>query len=166
MFKLQSPSEYSPFDAIHLWRCFFCAQDSFWTCQFLCLLVLSPLPFFVSPLPHRQNISLSGPFSSGETKKKVIWGESGWIWRVGHQGHGVFGQKLLNLSAVWVGALMNPPSCHGQMEHGLSQQQLAHWHTWVPGHSPSGGDVYYKGPALRKIITVFFGPLWYDYILS
>ena len=43
-FKLQSPSKYLPFEAIHLLRCFSTSQNSFWTHQFWCLLVL--LPFF------------------------------------------------------------------------------------------------------------------------
>ena len=70
MFKLQSPSEYSPLDAIHLSRCFFStAQNRFWTHLLWCLLVLLPFfGWFVSPLPHQQNVSLGGLFSSGETK--------------------------------------------------------------------------------------------------
>ena len=67
MFKLQSPSKYSPFDAIHSWEVFFTAQNSFWTSWFWCLLGL--LLVFISPLPHRQNISLWRLFSSRETKK-------------------------------------------------------------------------------------------------
>ena len=48
------------------------AQNSFWTRRLLCLLVL--LPFFVSPLPHQQNISLWGLLSSRETnKQKSLW---------------------------------------------------------------------------------------------
>ena len=35
MFKLQSPSKYSPFDAKHLSRCFFTAQNSFFKINFL-----------------------------------------------------------------------------------------------------------------------------------
>ena len=44
------------------WDFFSTAQNSFWTHQFWCLLVL--LPFFVSPIPHWQNISLWGLFST------------------------------------------------------------------------------------------------------
>ena len=73
-FKLQSPSKYSSFDAIHLLRRFFHCSDSFWTHWFLCLLVL--LPFFVSLLPHQQNVSIWGHFSSGK-QKKVPWGMMG-----------------------------------------------------------------------------------------
>ena len=90
IFKLQSPSKYSPFVAIH-----WILLQYFWTHPFWCLLVL--LPFFVSPLPHWQNISFWGIFSSWETNKIkscLVWDK--WIRRVGHRGHAVFGQKLLN----------------------------------------------------------------------
>ena len=100
MFKLQSLSKYSPFDAIHLWRHFFpLLKNRFWTHQFWCILVF--LLFFVSALPHQQNIPLWGPFSSGETNKGHLGlrsGEEGG-WRVEHGGHAIFGQKLLN--TVW-----------------------------------------------------------------
>ena len=43
-------------------------KNSFRICWFWCLLVLL-LFFFVSPLPHYQNVSLWGPFSSWETNK-------------------------------------------------------------------------------------------------
>ena len=56
MLKLQLPSKYSPFDAIHLLRLFSSTQNSCWTRRFWCLLVL--LLFFVSPLLHQQIISL------------------------------------------------------------------------------------------------------------
>ena len=70
MFKLQSPSKYSPFDAIHLLRLFPTAQNSFWTCWFWCLLVL--LLFFVSPLPHQQKyFPLRTFFIQGNIKKLI-----------------------------------------------------------------------------------------------
>ena len=61
------------------------AENSSWTHRFWCLLVF--LLFFVSFLPHGQNVSLWGLFSSGETKKvtrgKIRWIQ-GWIgaWRL------------------------------------------------------------------------------------
>ena len=70
-FKVQSPSKYSPRDAYTYWHVFSTAQSSFWTCGFWCLLEL--LRFFVSPLPHQQNISFWGLFSPRETKKKSFW---------------------------------------------------------------------------------------------
>ena len=77
------------------WDSFSTAQNRFWTHWFWCLLVL--LPFFASPLPHQQNISLWGCFPSGKQKKDTlvkIW--DSWVGRVGHWGHAVLGQKLPN----------------------------------------------------------------------
>ena len=96
MFKLQSPSMYSPFDATHLWDVFSTAQNSFWTHQFWCLLVL--LTFFVSPLPLGKTFPFKDFFHLGKHKKdkKVTWVKIQWIGRVGHGGRAIFGQKLLN----------------------------------------------------------------------
>ena len=126
MFKLQSPSKYSPFYAIYLWRLFSTAQNSLWTHQFWCLLVL--LPFFISPLPHQQNVSLGGLFSSR------------WIRRVGQGFHAVFGQKLLNTQqgagrcagkspiVKWTNVLTESLKNFTKAECSLSQQyQLVHW---------------------------------------
>ena len=66
MFKFQSPSKYSLFDAIHLLRqCFHCSK------QFLNLFLMpsSASAIFVSPSPHWQIVSLWGLSSSGKTKK-------------------------------------------------------------------------------------------------
>ena len=99
MFKLQSPSKCSPFDAIHLSRCFFHCSKQFLNLSILMLFSASAgflfFCLFVSPLLPWQSISLWGLFSSRETKK-VAWGENRWIGRVGHGDHAVFGQKLLN----------------------------------------------------------------------
>ena len=91
MFKLQSPSKYCPFDVIRLSRNF-----SHYSDQFFNLLILMPFctfAFFVSPLPHWQNVPLWGLFH--RRNKIVAQGESRWIGRVGHQGHDLFGQKPL-----------------------------------------------------------------------
>ena len=57
IFKLQSPSKYSPLDATYLSRHFFPRLKTvFELADFDTFLVL--LPFFVSPLPHQQNVSL------------------------------------------------------------------------------------------------------------
>ena len=68
VFKPQSPSKYSPFDAIHLLRCFSPAQNSFWTHQFWGILVLLPL-FVLSP-PHWQTVSRWGLFHLGNKQNK------------------------------------------------------------------------------------------------
>ena len=54
------------------WDIFSTAQNSFWTCWIWCLLVL--LPFFVSAVPHWQNVSLWRHFSARATKN-VTWGD-------------------------------------------------------------------------------------------
>ena len=71
-------------------------QNRFWTHWCWCLLVL--LQFSVSPLPHGQNVSLWRLFSSRETKKFCSGrGQvNGWNGRGEHEGHAIFGQKLLN----------------------------------------------------------------------
>ena len=104
MFKLQSSSKYSLFDAVHLLSCFFLLlKNSFWTHRFWCLLLLL---FFVSLLPHWQNVSFRGLFSSWETK--ISWGKIGWIRRVGHRGHSmlVLVKNCWILSKVWAGTLV------------------------------------------------------------
>ena len=77
------------------------AQNSFWTHQFWCLLVLLSVFFFfmfVSPLPHRQNISLWGLFSSGDTQKNSLR-VTEWTARVGHRCQAVFWSKSAEHSA-------------------------------------------------------------------
>ena len=140
MFKLQSPSKYSPFDVIHLLRCsFHCSK------QFLNSSILMPFRasaiFFVSPFSGKC-FPLRTFFIRGN-KKKVTWGKIGWIGRVGQRGHVIFGQKLLNTQCGQV--LIYHPLWNGQMcwknllknfteaKHSLSQQsQLVHWYRRVP----------------------------------
>ena len=90
-------------------------------------------------------------FHSGKQKKSHLgqdWvDQEGGVWD-----QVLFGQKLLNISAVWAGVLSwwknQSPVCHHEMgkcvervfknkfteaEHNLSQQhQLVHWYRWVP----------------------------------
>ena len=169
MFKLQSPSKYS-FDTIPI-------EMFLSTAQFLNLSILMPLVlllFFVSPLPYQQNVSLWGILSSGETKK-VTEDEIGWVGRWGLGGAMPFLVKnCWTLSVVWAGTLVNHPSWNEQM-HGVSKKNslkpnaASHnntsWYTDTEGfleHSRSGGSLYYKGPALQKIMPVLWGePLIY-----
>ena len=158
MFKLQSPSKYFPFDAIHPSRCFSTAQNSFWTCWFWCLLVL--LPFFVSPLPYWQNVSLWRLFSSGQTKN-VARGEIGWIGRIGHGGYVVFGQKLLNTQRgvgryTCKSPIMKWTNALSLQKNSLKLNTASHnntsWYTDADGcleHLPSRW-VYYRGPPSRR----------------
>ena len=143
MFELQSPPEYSPFDAIRLSRWFSHCSNSFWAHRFGCLVVL--LLFFVSPLPHPQNISLGGHFLSGETKRShLVWG---WVNRKG----GTWGSCWFLVKHCWTlsmrgaGELINHPSWNWQThckslqkkfteaKCSLSQQRLlVHGYRWVP----------------------------------
>ena len=128
---------------LHLMQCtyrgvFSTAQNAFWTHQFWCLLVL--LPFFVSPLPHRQNISLWKLFSSRKQTKKSLrynWvNREGKIWEsccfwstqrsVGRCAHKPTIMK-------WANVLKESSKKLTESKCSLSQQcQLAHWYTWVP----------------------------------
>ena len=80
-----------------------------------------------------------------EANKKVTWGETGWIGRVGHGGHAVFGQKLLNTQhsvgrytykspiMKCANSLKQSSKKFTEAKHSLSQQhQLGHWYRWVP----------------------------------
>ena len=166
MFKLQSPSNYSPFDTIHLSRCFFHCSKPF--LNSLILLPLSASAVFVSTLPHRQNVSLWELISSSKTKKGHS--EQDQVNREG----GAWGsccflvKNCWTLSSVWAGVLVNHPSWNGKMrwnslqkpihwaECSLPQRQLEHSYRWVPRTlTYSGGSLYYKGPTLQKIILVF-----------
>ena len=114
MFKFQSPSKYSPFDAIHLSRHFFhCSK------QFLNLLIL--MPFTVSAIfcfPSSTSaicFALRTFFSSGETKTNHL----GWD-QVNKGGWGMGVMPFLvkscwTLSAMQAGVLVNHPSWNGQM---------------------------------------------------
>ena len=142
MFKFQSPSKYSPFDAIHLLRCFsHCSK------QFLNSLILVPFSvsafFFFSPFLHWQNVSLWGLFHPGK-QKKVDWSEIRWIGRVGHKGHAICGPKLLNTHwgvgrcackspiMKWANTLKVFKK-FTEAECSLSGHcQLIHWYRWVP----------------------------------
>ena len=132
MFKLQSPSKYSPFDAIHLLRLFPTAQNSFWTCWFWCLLVLRL--FFVSPLPHQQKYFPVRTFFIWGNKKQVTWGVIGWIGRVRHRGHAVFGQ---------VPSFVNHPSWNGQT--CWNSLQKIHWSWTQPLTTMPAGTLLQMG---------------------
>ena len=91
-----------------------------YTCVCVCkgkpkchLLVL--LQFFVSPLPHQQNVSCWGLFFIWRNKEKLLGVGSG-EW--GGWGTGIMLFLVRNcwtLSMVWVGLLINHASWNGQM---------------------------------------------------
>ena len=116
------------------WDIFSIAQNSFWTHQFLLMLLL----FFVSLLPHWNKVSLWGFFSPWETKK-VTQGEIGWIGRVGHGGHAGFGQKLLNTQhsvgncarklpiLKWANVLLKESSKKSSLKRNAASRSNASW---------------------------------------
>ena len=123
------------------WGIFSTAQNSFWTHRCWCLLVL--LWFFVWPLLHRQNISLRGLFSFGETNRSL----SGWDQvntKEGGQRSGFFAKKLLNTQhgvgrctpkspiTKFANTLKEPSKKFTEAEHNPSQCRQVHWCKWVP----------------------------------
>ena len=179
MCKLQSPSTTSPFDKNTYRDVFSTVQNSFWTYQCWCLLVL--LAFFVSSLPHQQNLSLCGLFHLGkQSNKKATWGEIWWTGRVGHRGHADSSQKVPNTQRS-VGRCTQVEITHHEMgkhvervfkkkfteaEHSPSQQHQLYTDTdGFLEDSSSGGSLYYKGPTLWKIIPFWEGPPWMSEII-
>ena len=146
MFKLQSPSKYSSFDAIHLSRLFFMAQNSFWTCRLWWL-----LPFF-SPLSNLQNVSLWQLFFIQINRQKhAVLSQA------------VFCQKLLNTqhrvgkctgkSSImkWANVLKESSEEFTNTKCILSQQ--CQWYPDTEGlleHSPSGGAYTTRGLLSRR----------------
>ena len=171
MFKLQSPSQCS-FDAMFLLRCVSTAQNHVWTHWFLCLLVLLPFLF------HLFHIGKTFPFEDffhlGK-QKKIAQGNIQWIRRVGHEGHAVLAQKLLNTQGPQAGVLVNHPAWTGQtyresskkfsLKLNAASHNNASWYTDTDGFlecSPNRGSLYYKGPTFQKIIP-FWGFSLYDF---
>ena len=146
------------------WVIFSTAENSFWTHWHLCLLVF--LPFFVSPLSHiGKCFPLKTFFIQGN---KSLSSEIRWIRSEGQGDHEIFGQKLLTLSIAWIGVLLNHSSWNGQTLWKSLQKKI-HWSQMQPltttpagtliqkgfPHLLSGEILYYKGPALQKIILLF-----------
>ena len=88
--------------------------------------------------------------------------------RVGHGGHAIFAQKLLSTQGVvgrcagkslimkWANALKESKKKNSLKQNAASHNN-ASWYTDTDGfleHSPS---LYYKEPALQKIIPGFLG---------
>ena len=143
MFKFQSLSNYSPFEAIHLLRLFFTAQ------KFLNSSILMPFSastIFVSPLPHQQNVSLWGLFSTAETKEKIAWGKIMWIGRVGHRGQAIFGQKLLNTQSS-AGRCVHESPIPMEWANMLkeSKKKKIHWSQIQPLTTPPAGTLMQMG---------------------
>ena len=103
-------------------------------------------------------------------KKKSHLGRD-WVNRkVGHRGHAVFGQKLLNTQSgmgrctrkspimKWANVLKAPSKKKKSVKPNTACHNKASWYTDADGlleYSTRGGSQYYNGPALQKII-----PFW------
>ena len=169
MFKLQSPSKYSPFEEIHPLNHSFPPLKTVLNSSIL-------LPFSASAifLFHLFHIGKTFPFDKffhlGKQQQKSRLGLD-WMKTEG----GAWGSYWM-VSMVWAGALINYPSWNGQMSWkslqkklieakcSLSQQcQLVHYTDGFLEPSPGRGSLYYKGPALQKIILIILGsPSYFD----
>ena len=99
MFKLQSPSKSSPFDAVLLSRCFSAAQTVFELVNLMPFSASTVFCFTSSTLAKRFPLR---SFFIWETKKKLLGARSG-EWGVQHGDHAVFGQKLMNTQSARCG---------------------------------------------------------------
>ena len=144
MFKLQSPSQDSPFDAIHLLRYFFHCSKLF--LNSLILMSFSVLAIFLFYLFHMGKMfPFEDFFMAGGGGRGINRSHSGWRGRVGYGGHAVFSQKLQNTqrgvgrctckSPIMKWANMLKESSKKkitEVERSLSQQhQLVHSYRWV-----------------------------------
>ena len=108
MFKLQSPSKYSPFDATHLSSHFLHGSKQFLNLSIFSLLVF--LAFFCFTVSTSAKCFFLRTFFIRGNKKSC----PGWDWvirRMGHRHDAIFGQTQ---SAVWAGLLVKHPSWSGQ----------------------------------------------------
>ena len=162
MFKLQSPSKYSPFYAKHLLRHFFhCSK------QFLNSSILMPFSSSAVFLCHLFHISKMFPFENffhPGKQQKCCSGKIGWIGRVATGVMLFFNQKLLNTQhsvgrcackapiMKWANALKE--TCKkNSLKLNAAPHNNASWCTDTDGfleHSPSGGSSSTRGPPSRR----------------
>ena len=169
MFKLQSPTKYSPFDAIHLSGHFF--YHSKQSSNSSILVHFSSSDVFCFTSSTSENVSLWGLFPSGGTKKKSLGQDQ--VNREGREwgSHAIFGQKLLNTQHS-VGRCTCKSPIMKQANMLKESSKKIHWRTEAASHnnsswytdadrflepSSSGGSLYDKGPAIWKIIPIFGG---------
>ena len=151
MFKFQSPSKYSPCDAIHLWWLFSTAENSFWPHQCWCLLVFSAV-FCLTSSMLAKHFPLSTFFKFWETK--ITGSEWDQVNReVGHRDHAIFGQKWLNIQHSVGKCACKSPTMKWANEMKRSSKNL-HWSltqplTTMPAGTHLEGKAYTnKRPAL------------------
>ena len=148
MFKLQSPSKYSPFNAVPLLTRFFPLIETVSTLLILMSFNPASTVFCFTSSTSAKCLTLRTYFILGN--KSCLWLDW-WIGRMGHGGHASFGQKLPK-SEVWAGVLLNHPPWHWQTccfkKHSLKLNAACHsnatWHTDIDGFlgpSPSRGNL-------------------------
>ena len=151
MFKLQSPSKYSPFDAIYLLRWFSHCSKQFLNLSTLMLFRASAVFCFSSfTLAKHSPLKI---FSIQENLKKSR----------------TFGQEPLKTQhnvgrctcklpiRKWANGLSLQKN---SLKLNAASHNNASWYTDTDGSlkpSLSRGRLYYKGPTLQKIISVFWG---------
>ena len=146
------------------WKVFSTAQNSFWTYQFWCLLVL--LLFCFTSSTSAKCFPLRTFFILGNTHKKVAQGKIGWIGKVGSCW---FWSKTTDHSAQELTrVLKNYPSWNGQTcwesskkihwswMQPLTRSQLVHWHRWVPWILTCWGKPVLHGAHPPENISGFF----------
>ena len=166
MFKLQSPSQDSPFDAIHLLRYFFHCSKLF--LNSLILMSFSVLAIFLFYLFHMGKMfPFEDFFMAGGGGRGINRSHSGWRGRVGYGGHAVFSQKLQNTqrgvgrctckSPIMKWANMLKESSKKIQINLLKPNAASHnttsWYTDTDEfleHSRSGESLCYKEPTLQK----------------
>ena len=145
MFKYQSPSKYSPFDAGHLSRCFLHFSK-----QVLHTSILMPFTAYAIFCFTSSTSTKCFPlrtFFIGETAKKVARSEgSDQVNRDnGAWGWCHFGSKnFWTFSAVWAGGLVNHPSWNGQT-HWKDLQTKIHWSQIQPLTTAPAGTLIQMG---------------------
>ena len=110
MCKLQSPSKYSPFDAVHLLRLFSHCSKQFLNSSILMPFGASAVFCFTSStvakhFPLRTLLMVRGELLRARLGGQRRWGT--WVMLL-------MVKNCWALSAVWAGALINHPSVNGQ----------------------------------------------------
>ena len=84
--------------------------------------------------------------------------------------HGVGWCAWKSLIMKWANTLKESSKKSTEAKHSLSQlRQRVHGYRWVPRIPTGSGSLYHKGPALQKIILVFWGVpphRWWDKLTS
>ena len=168
MFKLRSPSKYSPFDEYTYEDIFSHCSKQFLNSSILMLFSAPAIFCFTSSISAK--CFLWGHFSSRETKKKVTQGKIGWIRRLGNGGNAVFGKKLLNTQCsvsryASKSPIMKWANTLKKSSKKIHLSQIQHLTTPPAGtliqmdskNSHLLGEAY-KGPAFQKISPVWGFP--------